>query len=115
VRAYPASEGSGANGYILNIEVAKTIYESIKVKAFYDYAEAQQYVTTAIVSGGLTSPNNFSLQGYGVGLDASYAGALLNVSLAERLKNNPLRGTSGSDTNGQPKRPEFWAKISYGF
>jgi len=115
VRAYPASEGSGANGYILNIEVAKTIYESIKVKAFYDYAEAQQYVTTAIVSGGLTSPNNFSLQGYGVGLDASYAGALLNVSLAERLKNNPLRGTSGSDTNGQPKRPEFWEKISYGF
>lgn len=114
VRAYPVNEGAGTEGYILNFETAKVIYPEVKVKIFYDYANAKKYYSTTGVTD-LTTPNNFTLQGYGIGIDANYAGAILNFSISDRIGNNPLRTASGSDTNGTPARLQIWTKVYYNY
>ena len=119
VRAYPSSEGSGSNGYILNVDLKAPVVESIKFKVFYDYATAQQYVqnvntnTGASISG--TKPNIFSLQGYGVGFDGNFYGAEFNLFAAKRINNNPLRNANDTDSNGAPSRTNLWGKLSYIF
>jgi hemolysin activation/secretion protein len=119
VRAYPSSEGSGSNGYILNVDLKAPVIEGIKFKVFYDYATAQQYVqnvntnTGASISG--TKPNIFSLQGYGVGFDGNFYGAEFNLFAAKRINNNPLRNANDTDSNGAPPRTNLWGNFSYIF
>jgi hemolysin activation/secretion protein len=119
VRAYPSSEGSGANGYILNVDLKASVTDGVKFKVFYDYATAQQYVENSNTSTGAsisgTKPNIFSLQGYGVGFDGNFYGAEFNLFAAKRINNNPLRNTNDTDSNGAPSRTNLWGKVSYSF
>ena len=119
IRAYPSSEGSGSNGYVINADLKASVIEGIKLKVFYDYGTVQQYVenvntnTRASISG--TTPNIYSLQGYGVGLESNFYGAEFNLLAAKRINNNPLRNANGTDSNGAPSRTNLWAKLSFNF
>jgi hemolysin activation/secretion protein len=119
IRAYPSSEGSGSNGYVINADIKASVIEGIKLKVFYDYGTVQQYVqnvntnTRASISGA--TPNIYSLQGYGVGLENNFYGAEFNLFAAKRINNNPLRNANGTDSNGAPSRTILWGKLSYNF
>ncbi len=119
IRAYPSSEGSGSNGYVINADIKASVIEGIKLKVFYDYGTVQQYVqnvntnTRASISGA--TPNIYSLQGYGLGLENNFYGAEFNLFAAKRINNNPLRNVNGTDSNGAPSRTNLWGKLSYNF
>ena len=110
VRAYPTSEGSGSEGYIVNLEARKELPLNISVLGFYDFGHVRQKV------GQAGSGNEYNLKGYGMALD--WQGPYrTNVSLiwARRIGNNPNPTIENNDQDGTRHLNRFWLKASIGF
>ena len=111
VRAYPTSEGSGSEGYIVNLEARKELPLNFSVLGFYDFGHVKQKVEQA------ESRNEFNLKGYGMALD--WQGPYrTNVSLiwARRIGNNPNPASDNyNDQDGTRHLNRFWLKASIGF
>jgi hemolysin activation/secretion protein len=120
VRAYPASEGSGSMGYILNVELRKELPRNFTATGFYDFAYATQYVNNSDSSGSTVTTgatrNAFNLKGYGLSVDwrGPYNSAVSAI-WAKRIGTNPNPATNGSDSDGSHKDNFLWLKASLSF
>ena len=113
VRGYPSGEASGDAGFVAQIELradlpfspGNTQWQGF---VFYDHGDISVNQRNYIV-GGLT-PNHYSLQGWGIGLNITKAGSFqLRSILASKIGDNPGRNSiTGNDADGKNSRSRFW-------
>ena len=118
VRAYPASEGSGSEGYLLNLELKKDLPFNLTGSIFYDEGYVRQNVDNLDATGTvINSLNSYKLKGYG--LEFSWRGPLkTNVffTYAKRDGTNPNRvQDSGKDQDGTLYKDVFWLRAVASF
>lgn len=112
IRAYPAGEAAGDEGYRYSIDARYVLATASKVgdvvlSTFYDYGRIWQYDNPGLISG--LSNNSYSLQGWGVGLDVIAAGKYsLKTVWAKPIGGNPGRDSSGNDSDGTSRDSRFW-------
>jgi hemolysin activation/secretion protein len=114
VRAYPASEGSGYQGFVLNLEARWKPTVEWQLAALYDYG----YVTVNHDNSysGASTLNEYALKGYG--LSATWRGQhkqTLALTWARRIGDNANATTAGNDQDGTYYRERFWLTASLAF
>ena len=114
VRAYPASEGSGYQGFVLNLEARWKPSADWQLAALYDYG----YVTVNHDNSysGASTLNEYALQGYG--LSATWRGQrkqTLALTWARRIGDNANATTAGNDQDGTYYPERFWLTASLAF
>ena len=111
VRAYPSSEGGGAAGHIVKLELRWSPLASYTLSGFYDHGQ----ITINSHNGftGAAAPNTYNLDGAGISLD--WRGDLimgvrphLNLTWAHRMGSNPNALSSGQDQDGSLNRDRIW-------
>ena len=118
VRAYPSSEGSGSEGYLLNLELKKDLPFNLTGSIFYDQGYVRQNVDNFDASGVVINAlNTFKLKGYG--LEFTWRGPLkTNVffTYAKRDGTNPNRvQDTGKDQDGTLYKDIFWLRAVASF
>ena len=112
VRAYPALEGSGDEGFVLSTEYRHHATDALQLKAFYDYGLIRR------VKNPLTNsptPNSYALQGLGLGAEMQVRRATLRGALAWRVGHNPAADRDGKDSDGSLRSPRLWLDASLPF
>ena len=114
VRAYPSSEGSGYQGFVLNLEARWKPTAEWQLAALYDYG----YVTVNHDNSysGASTLNEYALKGYG--LSATWRGQhkqTLALTWARRIGDNANATTAGKDQDGTYYRERFWLTASLAF
>lgn len=108
VRAYPVNEGSGAQGYMANLELNRTFKENLQGKIFYDQGSVKQYISNSTVSA---DPNSLTLKGFGIGLDwTGPKNSVVSLNLARRIGKNPNPTVTGKDQDGSNKDNFVWLR-----
>ena len=118
VRAYPSSEGSGSEGYLLNLELKKDLPFNLTGSIFYDEGYVRQNVDNFDASGVVINAlNTYKLKGYG--LEFTWRGPLkTNVffTYAKRDGTNPNRvQDTGKDQDGTLYKDIFWLRAVASF
>ena len=118
VRAYPSSEGSGSEGYLLNLELKKDLPFNLTGSIFYDEGYVRQNVDNFDSSGVVINAlNTYKLKGYG--LEFTWRGPLkTNVffTYAKRDGTNPNRvQDTGKDQDGTLYKDIFWLRAVASF
>ena len=118
VRAYPASEGSGSEGYLLNLELKKDLPFNLTGSIFYDEGYVRQNVDNLDASGTVINTlNSYKLKGYG--LEFSWRGPLktnIYFTYAKRDGTNPNRvQDTGKDQDGTLYKDVFWLRAVASF
>ena len=118
VRAYPTSEGSGSEGYLLNLELKKDLPFNLTGSIFYDEGYVRQNVDNLDASGVVINTlNSYKLKGYG--LEFSWRGPRkTNVffTYAKRDGTNPNRvQDTGKDQDGTLYKDIFWLRAVVSF
>lgn len=126
VRAYPTSEGSGSEGYLVKLELRKYLPNNFNVSTFIDQGHVKQYRHNMKNNGSgeeLTtenSPNEYFLRGYG--LSVAWNGpynSTLKATYARRFGSNPnpVVDDNGNehDQDGAIKKDVFWLSGNIGF
>lgn len=114
VRAYPSSEGGGAEGALLNLELRWRLPEGFNITGFYDYGQVKANVRNNFASA--TPLNEYSLQGAGLTLAWQHASGLsLKATWAKRIGNNPNPTATGTDQDGSFATDRFWLTASMPF
>jgi len=118
VRAYPASEGSGSEGYLLNLELKKDLPFNLTASIFYDEGYVRQNVDNFDAEGRkINALNNFKLKGYG--LEFSWRTPFKSnifFTYAKRDGTNPNRDQdSGKDQDGTLYKDVFWLRAVASF
>lgn len=114
VRAYPSSEGGGADGRMVNIELRQTLPEGFALTGFYDWGQVSINHDNGFA--GAAALNTYSLQGWGLSLGWQSASSLsLKASWARRIGHNPNPTSTGADQDGSRVRDRFWLSASISF
>jgi hemolysin activation/secretion protein len=118
VRAYPSTEGSGSEGYLLNLELKKDLPFNLTGSIFYDEGYVRQNVDNFDASGlVINALNTYKLKGYG--LEFAWRGPLkTNVffTYAKRDGTNPNRvQDTGKDQDGTLYKDIFWLRAVASF
>ena len=115
VRAYPASEAGGSDGYTLTLELRQRLAYNLSVIGFYDYGWVKPNHNNNVASPA--NPNGYSLEGYGVTLAWQATQAMdLKATLAQRMGNNPAANTTtGMDSDGTKKITRIWLSSGIAF
>ena len=114
VRAYPSSEGGGADGKLLNLELRWRLPRGYNLTGFYDYGHIT--VNPDNHFAGATTLNDYSLKGAGLSLAwQSSSGPSIKASYAYRLGNNPNPTATGNDQDGSLFKNRFWVTASIPF
>jgi len=111
VRAYPTSEGSGNEGWMMNLEVRLHLPEGFNLTGFYDHGQ----ISLAKSPTG-TGINDYVLQGAGLTLlwqSGSYP--TLKMTWAHRIGDNPNQTATGFDQDGSLTKNRFWLSASIPF
>lgn len=114
VRAYPASEGSGYQGFVLSLEARWKPAADWQLAALYDYG----YVTVNHDNdyAGASSLNAYSLRGYG--LAVAWRGKrkqTLSLTWARRIGDNANATSAGNDQDGTYVRDRVWLDANLAF
>ena len=114
MRAYPSSEGSGYQGFVLNLEARWKPTADWQLTALYDYG----YVTVNHDNSysGASTLNEYALQGYG--LSVAWRGQReqsLALTWARRIGDNANTTSAGNDQDGTYYRERFWLTASMAF
>ena len=114
VRAYPSAEGSGYQGFVLNLEARWKPTADWQLAALYDYG----YVTVNHDNSysGASTLNEYALKGYG--LSATWRGQhkqTLALTWARRIGDNANATAAGNDQDGTYYRERFWLTASLAF
>jgi len=122
VRAYPTSEGSGSEGYLLSAALHKELSANLTAIGFYDYGFARQYIDNTNNSTGLenaTGKNSFNMKGYGTSIEwTGFVGSYrstLSAIWSRRIGNNPNPQADGTDSDGTKHSNFYWLKASIVF
>jgi hemolysin activation/secretion protein len=112
VRAYPALEAAGDLGMVVTAEYRHDFSNQLRGKAFYDWGNIT--INRNAIAAQF-DPNNYSLQGVGVGLDWSPQPQFsLRATLAWRVGDNPA-ARNGNDSDGTKRLPQFWLSANFDF
>lgn len=112
VRAYPTGEAAGDEGYKVSVDAkyvlaTGTSAGDIVGSLFYDYGQVHQYKVSSLISD-MSTPNVYSLSGWGLGLDAVAAGKFqFKLGWAKAIGSNPA-ATNGNNADGLSKRSRYW-------
>ncbi len=111
VRAYPALEGTGDNGWLASAEWRYNLRPELQGLAFYD--EGQVKVDQDASYAGASVLQRITLKGAGLGLNWSPADRYsVHVAVAHRLGSNPLAdATTGKDSDGSLRRTRLWLSV----
>ncbi len=114
VRAYPASEGAGSEGRLLNLEVRTRLPDNFTLTGFYDWGSVLVNKNNSIA--GAAALNSYDLKGVGLSLSwASTFGLSVKASLAHRIGDNPNPTPNGNDQDGSLNVNRFWLQASMPF
>jgi hemolysin activation/secretion protein len=114
VRAYPVSEGGGAQGALLNLEARAHLPWNLSGTGFFDWGTVQANKNNDIV--GAAVPNHYDLKGLGVSIGwVAPIGLALKATFARRLGSNPNPSVTGSDQDGSLVRNRVWLQASLPF
>lgn len=111
VRAYPASEGGGSIGSMLNLELRWKAGPDLAVIGFYDWGS----VTVNKSNNYSNAPalNRYELQGAGMTVQWSDRyGAVFKLTYAHRLGSNPNPTSTGTDQDGTLLKNRIWINVS---
>lgn len=120
IRAYPGSQGAGAQGAMINIEVQQQLEDKLVASAFFDAGFVQQYrskSTYTALKGNTNANNSYSLRGLGLGLKRADKDIIWSTSIAWKLGHNPLYDNNGKGINndGRSKSAYLWAQVQWTF
>lgn len=115
VRAYPANEGGGSQGTMLNLELRWRILNNLVVTGFYDWGSVK--VNRNSNFAGAQVQNRFDLDGLGAAVAwVGQGGLTLKGTYARRLGNNPNQdATTGKDQDGTLVKNRFWLTATLPF
>lgn len=119
VRAYPSGEASGDEGRKVSIDAkynvkSGTQFGDIIASVFYDYGKIRQYKDTLDIT--MTTPNEYSLEGWGVALDLIAAGKYnVKVGWSDAIGGNPGKTSSGNNSDGKGDLSRYWFLASVQF
>jgi hemolysin activation/secretion protein len=112
VRAYPGSEGVGAQGQVANLELRWRATPTDTLVGFYDVGQVT--LLRDIVSA--TALNTYALKGAGLGWHMQLPGnARIKFNWARRIGNNPNPSNTGTDQDGSLIRNRYWLSASVPF
>jgi hemolysin activation/secretion protein len=113
VRAYPANEGGGGRGQLLNLEIRWKLPEGFTATAFYDWGRTIQNIDNRVLA---SSPNRYQLRGHGLSLAWQTAsGFSLKATWARRDGDNPNPSARGYDQDGSLEKNRWWLTASLPF
>lgn len=114
LRAYPASEGGGSEGEMLNLELQLRLPRGFSVSGLYDYGTVT--VNKDNTYTGAAAQNRYSMRGIGVALAwANGQGASARLAWARRLGSNPNPTVAGNDQDGTLIRNRIWLEAGHAF
>ena len=119
VRAYPGGEASGDEGYKYSLDAKYVLATATSVgdilgSIFYDYGKVRQNNDVGNIS--MTTPNTYSLSGWGVGLDLVAAGKFtVKGGWAHVLGGNRGESSSGKDSDGRNDSSRYWLLANVAF
>lgn len=112
VRAYPSSEATGDEGWLVTLSVARRFTDALSANVFVDggYIKLNHSLWANWNAGNSAQPNDYSLAGLGLGLDWRVApNAYLSFSVAAPVGNNPGRDIHDANIDGSSQhRPRAW-------
>ena len=103
VRAYPANEAAGDQGFVTSLEFNKTLTKNKKITFFYDYGKIQLHkiAWNNWNSTNTSLKNNYDLHGLGFSFSMPiYKNFALTATYAEKIGNNRGKDSSGNDVDG---------------
>jgi hemolysin activation/secretion protein len=114
VRAYPANEGGGAEGVLLNLEARERLPANFNLTGFFDFGSV--LVNTNNDIPGAAAPNREELKGLGVSLDWTLRmGLSLKATVARRIGSNPNPTSTGTDQDGSFDKNRVWLQANVPF
>ena len=118
VRAYPTGEGSGDEGWLMNIEWRQEFSREVRMSFFVDHGRVRQNRRTwagwNAFQPGL--PNEYALSGAGLSVVwLPVPNAQISATLAGRIGKNPARDLLGKDSDGHSNRLRFWMQGAWMF
>ena len=117
VRAFPLNEGSGAKGYIANLELKRVLPYNFEGSVFYDIGHVQQYIDNQTANNQQNvADNRLTYKGYGLGLtwQGPYT-SNIGILVARRHGKNPDPATNGGDQDGSNKDNFVWLRAGVTF
>ena len=119
VRAYPSGEASGDEGRKISVDAKYNVKSGTKVgdiifSVFYDYGKIRQYKDTLDIS--MTTPNEYSLEGWGMAVDLISAGKFnVKAGWADAIGGNPGKTSAGKNSDGRGDLSRYWFLASVQF
>lgn len=116
VRAYPASEATGDDAIRASLEAHYHLgnhptFGSFNVQTFYDWGRIRRFHNDRKLS--LSTKNNYSLSGYGIGISVSKAKQYdVRLQWAHKIGSNPLADLQGNDSDGKDDKSRIWLSFS---
>ncbi len=105
VRAYPGSEGVGAQGKVANLELRWRATNTDTLVGFYDWG----HITLLRDNPSATALNAYALKGAGLGWILQMPdNSRIKFSWARRIGNNPNPSNTGTDQDGSLIRNRYW-------
>jgi hemolysin activation/secretion protein len=114
VRAYPANEGGGTDGVMLNLEARERLPLNFSLTGFFDIGSVEFNKNNNFT--GAAEPNHDELKGVGVtaGWTAGM-GLSVKATMARRIGSNPDPTSTGTDQDGSLDKTRFWLQASVPF
>lgn len=114
VRAYPASEGGGSEGMLVNLELRWRLVDGFNLTGFYDWGTVKVNRNNDFT--GSANQNQFNLSGGGLALEwRGKAATNLKLIWARRSGDNPTPTVTGDDQDGTLIRNRFWLTAAMPF
>jgi len=114
VRAYPANEAGGSEGWLFNFEGRVRLPAKFNFTAFYDHGSVKVNKDNDII--GAANPNTSALKGVGVSLNwRADFGLSLKATVAHRIGSNPNATVAGTDQDGSLIKNRFWIQAALPF
>ncbi len=117
VRAYPASEASGDEAMLVQLEWRRQMTQAVTGKVFFDWGEITQYAKQfSTIASVMTGPNRYQLKGAGAGFTWLALDDLnLDVLVATKLGKNYGADSTGSDNDGTNYQTRLWLAMTWTF
>jgi hemolysin activation/secretion protein len=107
VRAYPANEGGGTEGLLLDLEARESLPANFNLTGFFDMGMVRVNKNNDFV--GAAAPNSDRLKGLGLSLAwTARMGLSLKATVARRLGSNPAPTSTGTDQDGSLDKNRVW-------
>ena len=120
VRAYPTGEASGDEGYRYSLDLRYSLgnfpyFGDITPLIFYDYGRIKQFKNKEVSTAPVTN-NEYSLSGYGLGVEAVNSNNFsLKFIAAHTNGGNPGASTQGNDSDGRSDSTRYWILANFNF